>query len=627
MSNLIPSNNNQQSLYLQSVEKQQDALALRKKLAQEHGLTSIGEFIEWWAIVYKDKRYRIMNEQGEYMRDPMIKNLVHKRIDTSGPWRIWFSYKEGEVNGNGDFIQKEEDNTDIIQSKNRIFSAKDGIIIVVDDRSYSPWSRLYTTEWERIPIAEGRIFKRLAVVEWGYSDDFWPLSRFMYCNRWGNICCHDRRKNIIQGMIPVDIDHNYNRKNYLFNTNREKKIHNLWYDSYWYNLINPDWNFLKTELGQYYAYSKRVHSQINVSEWLLLCVHSELSASLPREKSEDSEREFVLYAINKDGKVFRDEFGNTVFSTKPSRINDFDAQWYALLHVDERIFSISEVNCNQDEKSYMCLIHTSWKYLRDGNNTIMTNHKDWGLSEYLDKYRLRSTNTYKRQEDIDRWDTEEKIYRALSDDLIIYWHGTKIDHGSPYREHLNSYDWQAKIINTKINHKSVKFPNGKDWFNHHFDSKFEQFGQSYIFNGNDVDPKWNRTYECVKINWLVARYNKDEEGKELQWVWDIIKSVDDKYLFIQRNEREDYFILDKQFQYIKDKNGEKLSFPHRPPFYVDGMFLYYDTIDWEPVSRGLSKEMYLKEAYFEDGTLVGDNDNQAPQVIDNTQQNIMKSLK
>jgi hypothetical protein len=41
------------------------------------------------------------------------------------------------MNGNGDFIRTEEDNTDIIQSKHWIFSAKDGIIIVVDDRSYS----------------------------------------------------------------------------------------------------------------------------------------------------------------------------------------------------------------------------------------------------------------------------------------------------------------------------------------------------------------------------------------------------------------------------------------------------------------------------------------------------------
>jgi hypothetical protein len=86
----------------------------------------------------------------------------------------------------------------------------------------------------------------------------------------------------------------------------------------------------------------------------------------------------------------------------------------------------------------------------------------------------------------------------------------------------------------------------------------------------------------------------------------ILKSVDDKYLFIQRWEREDYYIINQHFQYIREKNWEKLSFVHRPPFYVDGMFLYYETLDWEPIKRSIPKEMYLKEAYFEDGTKVWD---------------------
>ena len=56
------------------------------------------------------------------------------------------------------------------------------------------------------------------------------------------------------------------------------------------------------------------------------------------------------------------------------------------------------------------------------------------------------------------------------------------------------------------------------------------------------------TYECVKINWLIARYNKDEHWKELQWLAMIMKSTDEKYLFIQRDEWWNYYILDKQFQ-------------------------------------------------------------------------------
>lgn len=587
-------NNNKQQLLVQSIEKEQDTLSLRKKLAKEHGLTSIGEFIEWRAIVYKDKRYRVMNEQWEYMRDASIKNLQYKKIDTSWPWGIGFSYEEWDMNGNGDFVRTEEDNTDIIQSKHWIFSAKDGIIIIVDDRSYSPWSRLYTTTWNRIPISEEREFQRFAVTDIYYHDNFSLLWHFMYCNRWSNINCYDRRKNLIQGMVPVQISYKSKQRN--SNIYRDMgEIHNLWYDSYWYNLVNTNWDFLKTELGQYYAYPSRVKSKVNHFDWLLICVHSELSSTLHKKEWEDNKQEFVLYAVDKNGNIFRDEFNNIVFFTNANWINGFDKNWYTLLHVDNRVFSIPNISSDQDEESYCCMIDKSWKYLRDQSGQIIINPiKAKESRDYL--HSQSSINQ------IDRWDTKERIYKILSEDLTIYGYGTKIDHESP-RWWLNSYWWNAKIVNKKMNLKNVQFPDGKDIFNYDFDHDFKQFWKSFIFHGNHVDPKWWRTYECLKINGLIARYNKDEEWKELENVSTLIKSVDDKYLFIQRREWESYYILNQHFQYIKDKNWEKLSFPNRPPFYVDGTFLYYDTIDWEPQTRS-KKEMYLKEAYFEDGSMV-----------------------
>lgn len=623
MSNIVPSNNNQQSLYVQSVEKQKDSLVLRKKLAKEHSLTSISEFVEWWAIVSKDDRRRIMNEEWEYMRDPMIKNLVHKRVNTSRPWRIWFSYKEGYMNGNGDFIEKEEDKTDIIQSKNWIFSAKDGIIIVVDDRSYSPSSRLYTTEWKRIFIKEWRDFARFAVTDTDYYDEFRLLSHCMPWYSNSKIRCYDWRKNIIQGMIPVHIASQFKMNNPDRKIRDIEKLHNLSYDNFWYNLVTKDWKFLQTELGEYYAYPKRLKSEINTADWLLSCVHSWLSSTLPKnESTQNDKREYVFYAIDREWKVFKDEFWNIVLSTNPQWTSKFNREWYALLRVDDRVFSIPVVNCKADEGTYMCLIDKSWKYLRDHNNKIVTNQPSYvNTMGWPHNLFLQKKDTFERKNIIDRWDTKERIFKTLSEDLIIYWYGTQIDHGSPYHQYLNSYGWQAKIINTKINYKSVKFPDGKDRFNHDFDGRFEQFGQSYIFDWNNVDPEGWRTYECVKINWLIARYNKDEDWKELQWVSRIIRSVDEKYLFVQWKERGDYYILNQHFQYIKDRNGEKLRFPHRPPFYVDGMFLYYDTLDWEPETRS-PKEKKLKVAYFEDGTLIGDHNTNSDNIITTTKHNL-----
>lgn len=682
MNNKLPaiSDNNKKLQLVQSIEKEQDTLSLRKKLAKEYGLTSIGEFIEWWAMVYKDKRYRIMNEQWEYMRDPTIKNLQHKKIDTSWPWCIGFSYEEGDINGNGDFVKTEEDNTDIIQSKHWIFSAKDGIIIVVDDWDFCN-ARLYSSDGNRMPISEWWSLDTYAITDkkgaYSIYDDFSFLRNV--CVSDINSSIFDRRKNIIKGLIPVHLDHNYCISHNSFDKDKAKKIHNLWF-SCSYNLMNKEWQLLKTELWEYYANNKR---WFDGSSWLIPCVHGWLSKSTKwhNERLDDEEIRPVFYAIHTNGKVFRDEFNNIVLSDDSRWMNNFDKEWYAPLVIDKKIRRHSD-HPYTEYSAYICFINKEWVYRRDNNTKYIliipfykTIYDNWWVSDpdikwyrlfpelgiieirqlsitepwftwknieiykYFDYYgrEIKRSDYFddswqeKRLEKIDRWDTKERIYKVLSEDLTIYGHGTKIDHESP-RWWLNSYWWNAKIVNKKMNYKNVQFPDGKDIFNYDFNYDFKQFWKSYIFHENHVDPRWWRTYECVKINWLIARYQKDEQGKELQWVYQIIKSVDDKYLFIQREEWSNFQILNSQFQYIKDSKWKILEFPHRPPFYVDGMFLYYDTIDWVPKKRYKSKEMYVREAYFEDGTRVGDTSDKKisienqEDIIDKSQNNILKLL-
>jgi hypothetical protein len=59
----IISHNDNKLQLVQSIEKEQNNLSLRKKLAEEHSLTSIGEFIEGRAVVHKDNKRRVMNKQ------------------------------------------------------------------------------------------------------------------------------------------------------------------------------------------------------------------------------------------------------------------------------------------------------------------------------------------------------------------------------------------------------------------------------------------------------------------------------------------------------------------------------------------------------------------------------------
>lgn len=655
MSNIIKHDNNQQALYIQSVEKQQDSLTLRKKIAHELWLTSIGEFIQWWAVAYKDERRRLVNEQGEYMRDPIIKNLEHKRIDTSPKWYIWFSHKEGNINGNGDFVEKEEDNTDIIQSKHWIFSAKEGIIIVVDDRWFCK-ARLYGIDGRRIPIPLWWDLDPHAIPdrEEAYSiyDDFSKLRNYIQASTDINSSVFDWRKGIVHGRFAVDLSQKTRENLYFYDPQQIKKQHNL-FNNCAYNFVDTKGEFFVTSLGDCYANTKR---PFDGSCGLMPCVHWGLSDGTTRKDEQydyDIKRP-VFYAVDMEWQAFKDEFGNIVMFDDPYRLNNFDQEWFAPIVIDKAISPIrlwgDSPHPYTEYSAYICFISTSGKYRKSDNgkfaiipfyktqreHTVTSNDVRWytlfpelGIIEvrqlsitepwfrWVNKEIYKYFDYYGKQVDrhkyfnyngqqrlvhkIDWWDTEERIHKMLSDELIIYWYGTKIDHESP-RWWLNSYWWDAKIVNTKIDYKNIQFPDGKDVFNYDFDTDFDKFWKSFIFSGNHVDPRWWRTYECVKINGLVARYIKDEEGQELKSIGHMIVSVDQKYLFIQRKDWDPYYILNQSFAYIKDKDWKKLAFP-REPFYIDGVFLMYDIKQGQEGSW--QKDCDLIQAYFEDGTLVG----------------------
>ncbi len=652
MSNIVRQNNSS-SLYVQSVEKQQDSLALRKKIAHELWLTSIGEFIQWWAVAHKDNRWRIVNEKGEYMRDPSIKNLENKRIDTSPPGYIWSSHKEGNINGNGDFVEKEEDNTDIIQSKNWIFSAKDGIIIVVDNRNFGS-ARLYTTQWQRIHLPEGWKLDVYGVTDIHQWDDFSALRAYGRNSFDCNSSVFDRRKNIVHGRFAADLTTRASEKLYYSDPDKVKATHNL-FNGCAYNLIDAKGSFFATELGDCYANSKKT---FDGSCGLLPCIHGGMSNGIVREDEDRTSYKIkrpIFYAVDKDGKIFKDEFGNIIMFDDPYWLNNFDAQWFAPLVIDKKIspirFGENGHHPYTEYSAYICFINTTGQYRKwtEGEVIIIPFYKtqreytvtsndvrgymlfpELGLIEVrqlsitepwfrwvnkeiykcfdyhgkeVQRYKYFNDNGQEKWTDkLERWGTEERIYKLLSEDLTIYWYGTKIDHESP-RWWLNSYWWDAKIVNTKIEYKDIKFPDGKDIFNYDFDSDFDKFWKSFIFSGNHVDPRGSRTYECVKINWLVARYTKDEDWVELKLLNHIQVSADEKYIFVQRKMGEPYYILDQYFSYIKDKQSQKLTFPHLP-FYVDGVFLSYDDIHWD--QNSFYKDLMLTKAYFEDGTLVGE---------------------
>lgn len=668
MSNLVPSNNDKAALYVQSVEKQQDTLVLRKKIAHELWLTSIGEFIEWRAVANKDGRWRLVNEQWEYMRDPMIKNLIEKRKDLWPRWYVGFNIQKWFFNGNETLVEKEEDNTDIIESHKWIFSAKDGIIIVVDDRNYGHWSRFYTVEWKPIQIPLRWDIDNFSVADrWdNYSvrDDFRRLHNYFPNQTDLNSMLFDRRKNIVNGMIAIHIAWKTRMDKPEHMVRDIEKSHNL-FNNCAYNLLQKNGEFFKTSLGEYYANSKK---SFDWSCGLMPCIHGGISDGTVRtdEQYENTKRKRpVFYAVNMQWQVFKDEFGNIVMFDDPYWLNNFDKEWFAPIVIDK---TISPIRLGGDSPhpyteygAYICFINTAGQYRKssDGKVTIIPFYKTqreytvtsndvrgyklypeywiievrqlsitepwfrWVNKEIYKLYDYHGNEVQKHKyfnyaaqpkwmENINWGETDDRIYKDISDDIIAYGEGTRTDIYGDWSEF--SYGGKTKLVNKKIGYKQIKFPDGEDEFLIDLDREIEGFSKWYILHDHlsaPVEYPWKNgkliqqsyAYAHIKINGLVARYTKDEEGRELNLINHMVVSMDQKYLFVQRKDWDPYCILNQSFAYIKDNNWNKLQFP-RPPFYVDGMFLLYDIAPGQ--ENNFQKDCELAKAYFEDGTLVGD---------------------
>ncbi len=682
MSNIIRSDPNKAIAYVQSVEKQQDSLALRKRLAIEHGLTSIGEFIEWWAVVHKDSTWRLMDEKGQYMRDPSIAIIDTKERNIW--WSMWEIKKETYYT-DGLGREVESKNTivdDTVNSSSWIFSAKDGIIIVVDDRSDSR-CRLYTVAWDRIPIPEWRDFDRFAIAGLFHYDDFSLLWWFIKSSDFSQFPPYDRRKNIISGMIPISLSHQFKRDNGR-DAGRVEKQYNLDCGGYSaYNLIDKKWERLQTDMGYYYANTKRA---FDGSCWLLPCRIPGLDDKerkqnwwlqwFDRPDTPTFIKRPVFCAVNIEGKPFKDEFGNMPVFDDPYRLNNFDAEGYAPFIADRKLRYWSEDHTPWtvmgNQSGCIFFINKEWQYRRDESGKIISipfyktigegNSREndvqwyelfpelWAIKvrqkndgnitySWFDYYgnMIQDPDTDGQQSHIDWWNAivpvkdhylnipwTARVYQHLSHGLTA--HGYSMRQG--YHHHSNkkfSFGWEVRIVNSKFDYKNVKFPNGEFIFAINLDNPIKSYQDGYIFHGKDMDPnQWNYSY--VKINGLIARYVKDAEWREMNWLSHIIP-IQDKFLLIQREENQPYYILDKNRNYVKNAKGEKVNSQY-PPFYSDGVFLVYHSDDAMALSKGT---MTLIKAYFEDGTTVWHEAAQMPWdskwVITATKADLLKRLE
>lgn len=142
MNEIIKYNDNENS-YSRSIERVTNLLELRKNISQELGLNALTDFSEWRAVWHKDNTYYLVNEKWEYMRDEK--------------WEI-------------------------ISSSEWIFSPKDGIIVLVNNRDYGkkdkPDVALYDTTWKHIVPSEWWRFNSYATrSEESGGDDYYRRLR------------------------------------------------------------------------------------------------------------------------------------------------------------------------------------------------------------------------------------------------------------------------------------------------------------------------------------------------------------------------------------------------------------------------------------------------------------------
>ncbi len=624
MNNLTKYDNQKSLVYVQSIEKAEDTLLIRKKIAEKEWLKSISEFIDWRAIAHKDNKRMLINEKGEFLKDESIMDLKKKTKTDVVDWRL--QKQEQRIDGNKEIITDENPTTNIVQTKLWIFPPRDGIIIVVNDRKYAGWVRLYTTQWVRIPIPEWRDFDQFAIVWLDARDEFSKIRH--YYNESINHS-FDYRDNILEWLIPVQIQNNYFWYNEI---DKLRKIYNL-YNWCGYTLVNTKWQFLKTELGYFYANTKR---WFDFSQGLYPSIDVSFKTESPDERIYDEIERPIFYMVNKEGKAYRDEFNEVVYSDDPYRINNFSSEGYTALQIEPKVRSPDK----NEKNPYICFLHKSWSYIKNTDWSIKKIYfkkyiYTWGLTdpdvkwyhaywkkwilevliernEEDDNYEKRIYKKYnyswneiieneaikdkeeKAIENIDFWPEWAHHYQKLWWWIIQHWYNSESDIDCHDGEEY--FFWgETKFINTDFNNQAIKFPDWSLLEVCHFDDSIKRYKNWYIIHW--IDELYRASF--LKINGLIARYAKDDEWNELKSL-ENIEILSDEFLAVQfKNTHDYYYILDKNFSYIKDPQGNKLK-SKQCPLYINGQFLMYTTNadEWR------RQNMELECAYFKDGTLV-----------------------
>jgi len=389
-------------------------LQLRKNLAVQLWLTSIGEFNEWWAIAHKDGKWMIINKEWKSMTDDSIPNLTKKK-DTK-VYEGKLITEEYLIDGNRDIITEDNPTTNIIKSSKWIFPVKDGIIIVIDDWKYANGVRLYTTDGQRIPIPTWWSYDTYAIVWLDKWDEFNKLHN--YYNESANNP-FDYRDNIVDWLIPIDPDHNFLHDGIY----KMQRIYNL-YNSCGYTLINTKWQILKTELWYYYANTK---TWFDFSHGLYPSVDPSFKRKFNDECNHTDIERPIFYMVDKDWKCFRDEFNNIVHSDDPYRINTFNKENFAVLEIDPKVWWPEK---KYETEPYLCIIHKDWRYLKNPNWSI----KKIYFEKYIYTWALTSPDvrwydimpnkneikvlTKRDKEQDDRNKREYKIYNYKWDEVI-----------------------------------------------------------------------------------------------------------------------------------------------------------------------------------------------------------------
>lgn len=626
MTNLLPFNDRSKN-YIQAIEKQEDNLTLRKQLALQHWLTSISDFVEGRAISRKADKRMLINPKGEFLMDE--DPTITARLKVS----LWAALDQQRDEEKQDYTNTRHDTAPIVpvQTTERIFPAKDGIIIVADNlTSRHSTVRLYTTEGKRIPIPEGWKFYNRHTKNSEQDTKF--IDGVKYGAYSNNIPWYSQdreainiRETIVHGMIPIQPE--IDRYHELHDS------HNILHNEC-ICLLKKDGTLFTTDTGKIFATETARP------------LDGEYLPGLDTSKTIRDKSWFptgVHYMVKPDGTIFRDEFDNIVYTisaywtqnfkyneyvpviqtTMPNRIlsinkngvykkgsEDLKNRKYIRLYPIKKKLSDNTI-VDDRNRSYQKINHNTIRYLKKENVTEAAVYDALSTTDYnTDIFwfcdcELNPIDPQTLQKDQISFDHGhgEHIIHALDTNIWAIGYNAIADH---YHA-STSYSWYQYIINKRFNNQKVHFPDKRELQIHTIDDyTYYAKHQAYHIIHENIEPtgEYRKDGAIIIINGLIARYAKDEYGKELKNMYRIV-SVFDKYIYIQEHEKGPRVVLNNHLQYLKDTNNNIRSFEY-PPIRQEGVFMEYNYPEEDPKGIFNGSNVKLQNAYFPDGTRVGD---------------------